>query len=106
VLATCIRGYRTLLRAFGSERKIRACVTASIVGMSACISNVWFTPEFAGLFFALVALVWNQSSPDWYVSLPGGRAMARARRSGAARVTPAAVPSHVSAWQRPPVSGR
>jgi len=103
VVATCIRGYRTLIKAFGVERKIRAGITASFVGMAACIGNVWFTPEFAGFFFVLVALVWNQSAPDWYASLPARETVARARRARPERAVPAAVHAlRPTQWQRPP----
>ncbi len=102
VLATCIKGYRALIRASGNERKLRACVSASFVGMSACIGNVWFSPEFAGLFFALLALVWNQSSPGWYAALSRGKPVTRTRRSGPARSVPAALaPLASESWRRP-----
>lgn len=105
VIATCIKGYRALIKSSGNELKVRACVTASFVGMSACIANVWFTPEFAGLFFALVALVWNQSSPVWYGGSPREKRPMRARTKGRVRVATAAVPSLTPVpWPRPMVT--
>src|SRR4030095_1031426 len=65
-LLVLVKGYRALVRSSGRERLVRAAIMASLVGMSGCIANVWFTPEFSGLYLVLVALVWNQSAPGWY----------------------------------------
>jgi hypothetical protein len=65
-LLVLFKGYRALVRSSGRERLVRAAIMASFVGMSGCIANVWFTPEFSGLYLVLAALVWNQSAPGWY----------------------------------------
>jgi O-antigen ligase len=67
-LLAFVRGYRALARSRGRERLVRAAIMAAFVGMSGCIANVWFTPEFSALYLVLVALVWNQSTPEWYSS--------------------------------------
>lgn len=72
VIATCRTGYRSLRRSSGLERRVRACIAASFLGMSLSIANVWFARDMHALFFVLVALVWSQSAPGWYRSLYQG----------------------------------
>lgn len=85
VLATCVAAYRALGRSRGLERRVRACVAASFLGLALCVANVWFARDLHPLFFVLLALVWSQRAPGWY-RLAGAQAAStggspRARRS-------------------------
>ncbi len=92
VAATCIVAYRALGRSRGLERRVRACMAASFLGLALCVANVWFARDLHAFFFVLLALVWSQCAPGWY-RLAGGEPARLGRAPRVPRMLPKSHPS-------------
>jgi hypothetical protein len=50
----------------GDARRVRAAGMASLLAMLAGMFNVWFSPDYAPLFFLTLGLVLNQTRRAWF----------------------------------------
>lgn len=48
-----------LLVACGSDRKVVAASLASFAGVTGCMANIWFSPDYAPFFWIAAALVFD-----------------------------------------------
>ena len=59
ILTLLYRAGRRLLVAGGWERKVLAASLASFAGVTACMANIWFSPDYTPFFWIVAALLFN-----------------------------------------------